>query len=235
MKISCDYKIDDPHIWENLNDLFNGEASDFPCLFAISSFNKGAMRISVIDENEQEISKSISSDLIKLSSHLSEDLIEPDLSLITYLAIITNKVHHDISFDETLFLTNLLQGLFNIDPVEWPENKTKNMNDQNFEFYHNGRVLFPVFLSPSHRSKIRRSPFVMIAFQPGRTFDYNKTERKDLYERMRKSIHRRIDTFYNDNRPHYLSKKSSGKNICQYVGYDQTEIDRLYTYKELAK
>ena len=235
MNSSLELRTADPDTWKTLNELFNGKKNLFPCLFAIRSFNKGAMRVSVINERNSCLAEAISSDLIELSKTLSEDLIEPDLSLITYLSVIKNSNVQNNILDETFFLTNLLEEMFNIDPESWPDKKTKKMGDEDFEFFHNGRIWFPVLLSPSHCSKIRQSPFTMIAFQPGRTFDYNKVEKKDIYERMRKSIHRRIDIFYDNNRPYYLSEKSSGKNICQYIGHDKKEFEVNYIYKELKK
>ena len=235
MNNSFQFKSIDPYVWNKLNDLFNGNMSSFPCLFAISSFNKGAMRISVMNDTGAAVVKHISNDLVELSKYLSKNLIEPELSLVTYLAVIDNAAESNDSFDETRFLCGLLQDLYKIDPERWPNNKTKNTNDAEFEFYHNGMVWFPVLLSPSHRSSIRRSPFLMVAFQPGRTFDYNKTVKKNRYDVMRKSIHHRIDDFYKNNRPHYLSDKSSGKNICQYIGYDKTESDQDFVYEELEK
>ena len=235
MKNSFQLKNIDPYVWSKLDDLFNGGESGFPCLFAISSFNKGAMRISVIHDTDGALVGHISNDLVELSKHISKDLSEPELSLVTYLAVINNTTQSEGWFDETAFLCGLLQDLYKIDPENWPDNKTKNTNDSEFEFYHNGRVWFPVLLSPSHRSSIRHSPFLMVAFQPGRTFDYNKTVKKNRYEIMRKSIHRRIDGFYQNNRPHYLSDKSLGKNICQYIGYDKAESDQYFVYDVLEK
>lgn len=235
MNNSFELRDKNPYVWGKLNEFFNGGESGFPCLFAISSFNKGAMRVGAANGATREsVAKKISSDLIELSKHITEELHEPDLSLITYVAVINTSNHEESTGDETQFLTQLLQDLHNLDPEKWPDNKTTKMNDPEFEFYYNGKIWFPVFLTPSHRSKIRRAPFVMIAFQPGRTFDFNKTVERHFYDRMRQSIHRRIDDFYDNNRPHYLSNKSSGKNICQYIGYDETENNKDFVYKELS-
>lgn len=67
---------------------------------------------------------------------MENKLEEPDLSLITYLAIIDNQELKQHPTNETLFITDLLQNLYKIDQEAWPNNKTKNLNDQDFEFYH---------------------------------------------------------------------------------------------------
>jgi len=52
---------------------------------------------------------------------------------------------------------------------------------------------------------------------------------------MRTSTHGRIDNFYSAGKPYYLSKKSSGKNIVQFIGADLSEFDSTYSYPVIVK
>ncbi len=212
---SKDFSEKHYHIWNTLNQLFNSKESGFPCLYAISSFNKGEMYFGVSNKTAS-CANTIANDLKEMTHLLDGDLTNESKSLITYVNIISKD---DIS-DVESFLVGLLRDIHKLDNKEWPDSVTKNMSDHDFEFYYNGCAWFPVLLSPSHPSTIRRSPYILIAFQPGVTFDYNKNIRTEFYQRMRASIHNRIDSFYKNERPYYLSDKSSGKNFFQYVGFD---------------
>lgn len=231
MQRSSDFRKTNYHVWAELNNLFNENKRRFPCLFAISSFNKGQMWVRAIDDMSLFFD-AIAEDLIKLSETAPSELNETEKSLTTYVAVVNNKSSSSPA-SETEFLTHTLQSLRGLDPKEWPEKRTKNTNDPEFEFYFNNKIWFPVFLSPWHRSLIRQAPYIAIAFQPGSTFDHNKSKTPDRYERMRKSIHSRIDCFYMNDRPYYLSQKSSGKNICQYIGYDETENNPNFSFPRL--
>lgn len=213
-----------PMLWSNLNDFFNSKDNIFPCLYAISSFNKQAMYFGVSNQNESI--ENLADDLKEMSLLLDSERDEKSKTFNTYIYILQN---HNIK-DVGEFLINLLQALHKIDEKEWLENATKDMNAPDFEFCFNGHLWFPVLLTPNHPSKIRCNLYTLIAFQPSITFDYNKKNKSELYQRMRMSIHNRIDNFYNFNRPYYLSDKSSGKNIVQFIGEDLGAFDRSYTY-----
>lgn len=214
-----------PDIWTSLSYLFGGSSS-MPCLFAAASFKKRIMKFTVINKKE-EIIKSLSKDLISFSKTLQGgDLAE---KTYTTLVVVCREAFNDI-LEEEDFIENLLINLHSIDPCNWPDGKTKNMNDQDFEFYWNGLSWFPVLLHKTHREKIRISDFITIGFQPGDVFDFNKKFRTEFHERMRYSIHSRISTIYSGKIPFYLSNKSSGKNICQFSGFDKEEYlcDHIY-------
>ena len=220
--------LSQPGVWHVLDGYFNSKSRIFPCLYAISSFNKGMMRIrSVI--NYDGLDEVVAKDLRLMSQILSTELGDDEKKLITYLIVVVDCNAHG-GFSDRDFLINLLLHLRAQDCKPWPLEKTKNLNDHGFEFCFHGCVWFPVILSPWHRSDIRRAPFFMIAIQPGATFDFNKSSRARYYNNMRTSIHRRIDKFYNEGRPYYLSSNSSGKNICQYIGYDELEDDPNYIF-----
>ena len=54
--------------------------------------------------------------------------------------------------------------------------------------------------------------------------NYLKKIEPERYCTMRRSIHRRLDILFENNLPFYLSEKSSGKNIVQYLGFDPEEL-----------
>jgi len=212
-----------------LNDMFNSNNKVFPCLYAISSFNKKVMYFGV--SNQTESIEGLANDLKEMSLLLDKERSEKSKMFNTYIYIIKNHSVEDVSE----FLINLLQKLHKVDKKDWLENSTKDMNSPHFEFCFNGKLWFPVLLTPNHPSTIRRSPFTLIAFQPSITFDYNKQTKSEFYQRMRTSIHCRVDDFYSEGRPYYLSNKSSGKNIIQFIGFDKSEFDKNYNYPLVSK
>lgn len=201
-------------LWNGFNEMFNSKDKIFPCLYAISSFNKKTMYFGV--SNQTVSIENLANDLKEMSLLLNGDRDEKSKMFNTYVHIIQN---HSIE-NVREFLINLLQALHELDEINWLGNVTKDMNEPDFEFCFNGKLWFPVLLTPNHPSKIRRSPFTLIAFQPSVTFDYNKKSKSEFYQRMRSSIHNRVDNFYSEGKPYYLSEKSSGKNIIQFIGFD---------------
>jgi FPC/CPF motif-containing protein YcgG len=218
-----------PALWRTLNELFNSKDKAFPCLYAISSFNKQAMHFGISNQNESV--EKLAADLKEMSLLLDGVRDEKSKAFNTYIHIIENHNVENVS----AFLINLLQELHQLDDKEWLENATKDMSVPEFEFCFNGQLWFPVLLTPNHPSKIRRSFYTLIAFQPSITFDHNKKNKSMFYQRMRMSIHNRIDGFYKNSRPYYLSDKSSGKNIVQFVGEDLSELDRNYRYSIIGE
>lgn len=218
-----------PEIWGSLSNQLNGHG-DFPCLFAIASFKKMIMKF-VIADNKSHIIRLLSESLLNFSNHIKT---ERSLTTKTYetLVLICRENFDD---DNNNYLENLLIDLHNIDPCDWPKEKTKNTNDQDFEFYWGGVAWFPIFLHQTHKEKIRKFPFPTIGFQPVSTFEFNKKYREEFYAKMRTSTHCKINKIYDNNTPFYLSKNSSGKNICQYTGFDKTEIDINHQYPVLTK
>lgn len=207
-----------PNLWNELNKLFNAKDRIFPCLYAISSFNKHAMFFGV--SSAQISIEELANDLQLMSLFLSSERNEVSKTFNTYVHII--QQHDTKNVGE--FLINLLKELHKVDKKEWVKNATKDINHHEFKFSFNGQLWIPILLTPNHPSTIRRSPHTLIAFQPNITFEYNKVTKSKFYNKMRASIHNRIDDFYKQNRPYYLSNKSSGKNIVQFIGLDFEEI-----------
>ena len=214
-----------PNLWKAFDELFNSKDNVFPCLYAISSFNKHSMYFGVSEQSDLFIDN-IAYDLRTMSLLLNSTRDEKSKTFNTYVHIIQNCNIEDVS----AFLINLLQALHKVDTQEWLENSTKDMNAPEFEFCFNSQLWFPVLLTPNHPSTIRRSAVTLIAFQPSMTFDYNKKIKSEFYQRMRTSIHSRVNTFYNEGKPYYLSDKSSGKNIVQFIGMDLSEFDNNFSY-----
>ena len=220
-----------PKISRDLYNFFS-DMKKFPCLFAIGSFNKKQMNF-IIVEKFSDILGELKKELPIFKTSWDQKQHNTEKTYSTIVLICLEKNHS--SFDETEYINNLLLDLYNIDSISWPQNKTQNLNDQNFEFYFFGNQWFPVLLHENHPSKVRQSPYFMIAFQPGQVFEYNKNYNSLFFQSMRKSIHKRIDFIFNNDRPFYLTSDSSGKNICQYAGLDRTEIDKNYEYPKLSK
>lgn len=213
-----------PVLWEVMHDLFNSKINQFPCLYAISSFNKEAMHFGVSTPNSSvEI---LARDLKDMSLLLDNVRDEKAKTLSTYIHIFQGHKIENVGD----FLINLLRDLHHIDEEKWLDNAPNDMNDVNFKFCFNRHLWLPILLSPIHPSSIRSCSYTLIAFQPNVTFDYNKQERPEYYQRMRTSTHQRIDNYYLDGKPYYLSEQSSGGNIVQFIGTDLSEHDCTYRY-----
>lgn len=230
--LSChSLKITHPDIWDELELFFNGR-SVLPCLFAVASFHKKMMKFIVV-EKRSEIVNELIANLPKFNDLInSEENITSKTYSTTILICLEGAGER---FDETDFINKFLADLSVQDKYPWPNDKTRNFDDQDFEFYWGGVQWFPVLLHPKHAVEIRRSPFFMIAFQAGKVFDFNKQNRPFFYENMRNVIHGKIKKTYPERLPFYLSEKSSGKNICQYAGMDKKEIDPTYKYPKLPE
>ena len=225
---SCQFIELHPKLWDAFDKFFNSKEKYFPCLYAISSFNKKNMYFGVSNQSCLFIDN-LANDLKEISLLLDAERSEMSKTFNTYVHIIESGNIKDVGD----FLIKTLQGLHKIDTKDWLENATKDMNSPEFEFCFNEKLWFPVLLTPNHPSIIRQSPYTLIAFQPSITFDYNKKNKSEFYKRMRVSIHNRLDNFYSNNRPYYLSEKSSGKNIVQFIGVDLGEFDCNYVYPSI--
>ncbi len=232
MAISIDdLKLNHPDIFESLGESFSWK-NNFPCLFAIASFNKCLMKFVVVDF-KNEIIPSISKALFDFATDFkeSQDVMEKTYGTL----VLVCREKFDCLSEEENFIENLLIDLRSTDPCYWPEGKTNNPNDHDFEFYWAGLPWFPIIMHNGHREEVRKSKFLTIGFQPGGVFEFNKVNGADFYERMRNAIHGRLKVIYSENLPFYLSDKSSGKNICQYAGFDKKEFDIDYLYPILIQ
>lgn len=218
-------KSQNHEIWGLLSSYFS-TASNLPCLFAMASFKKAIMNFLIVNSYD-DIINNFSENIINFNA-MCESMSFHDKTYKTLL-IVSSDINLT-GIDESEFIGNLLADLALIDKIAWPDGKTKNMDDQDFEFYWGGHSWFPILLHKHHKETVRRSPLFMLGFQPGDTFNFNKSERPDFYIAMRKAIHRRIHDVYRDDVPFYLSDASSGRNICQYSGCDKKEFNSHYEY-----
>lgn len=213
-----------PVLWQAISNLFNSKIDQFPCLYAISYFNKDAMYFGVSDPKNSI--ESVASGLKEMSLLLDNERDEKAKTLNTYIHIFQDFHIENVSD----FLVNLLQSLHHIDEKKWLDNSPNDMNHTDFKFCFNSRLWLPILLSPSHPSKIRCCRYTLIAFQPSVTFDHNKQEKPQYYQQMRAATHKRIDSFCSAGKPYYLTEKSTGKNIVQFIGTDLSEHDSAYSY-----
>ncbi len=227
-KKPSELRLEKPDVYETLNAKIN--SIDFPCLFAKSSFNKDKMFIRVLDskDNEWEI---VSHDMIMINNKISNCTDEVSKSITTYL-VVFRYIKYKI-VDDGLFLIEMLKNLHRLDSCCWSNTKTKDPNASDFEFFFSGKVWFPVVMSPWHKSLIRVAPYLMVAIQPGDVFDFNKKCRSKYYYNMRRSIHKNIYNFYKGDLPYFLSGNSSGKNLWQYIGYDETADNKSFSFEKI--
>ena len=190
-----------------------------PCLYAIDAINHTRANIVHYNYNKNYKYK-IVMDLRKFLKNLKTS---PLNKAKTFIACF-DDVNPVGRIEMAGFLLEVLALLREFDEKPWPTRKTADIFDEKYEFYFNGEVIFPVLMCRNHDSEARRSLYTMVAFQPGSIFDYLKKIESERYCVMRKSIHRRLDFLFKNNLPFYLSEKSSGKNIVQYLGFDPEEL-----------
>lgn len=206
------------NLFEKIGKIFLSN-SEFPCIYAMASFKKEVMKFLVFHSYND-----ILNNLPEALNLLKNKTFYNELEETYETLILVSDCFFLESGEEGEFIRRLLSDLSAIDGFDWPKGKTKNFDDQDYEFYWGGVTWFPVLLHKSHKEIVRSAPLFILAFQPGSTFEFNKNIRTKFYEKMRASIHKRIDKIYSGNLPFYLSKKSSGNNICQYSGSDYKEI-----------
>lgn len=216
-------------IYEELSSLFDNKNSNFPCAFAKSSFNLDCMNIGIYDFFlNHSVIKEVSNDLRHISTKLKlKNRTEYKERFETFVTIYKRSdIQSTVDFQNVFF--TFLQDLHEIDLLDWPQDFTKDPEDSTFSFCFNGDIWFPVSLSPFHKYSIRNSRYIIIAFQPGLTFDLNKTKYQQKFSTMRLSIHKKIDSLYKGKLPLYLTPESEGKNYVQYIGDDPKLTDSTY-------
>lgn len=218
------FKLKYPDLFSSFKSLIMNK-SKFPCIHAQVSLSKELMYFGVSSSGDENFNK-LANDLTEMSNFLNNYRTDDEKSFNTYIYIINN---HEVS-NVTIFLLSLLQSLHELDTHKWPSDKTKDMNRNDFEFHFNGNIWVPILLTKHHPTLMRRSPFTLVSFQPEKTFSYNKKTKTERYKKIRISTHRKIDRIYNYSKPFYLSSKSSGNNIVQYIGLDMKEFNNTYTY-----
>lgn len=190
-----------------------------PCLYAIDAINHARAKIihyKYYGDSKNKIAK----DLREFLNTLKRSPLNKSK---TFMACF-DDVDPVGRVEMAEFLLGILAVLREFDEKPWPARKTADIFDGKYEFHFNGKVVFPVLMCRNHNSKARRSLYTMVAFQPGSIFNYLKKIEPERYCTMRRSIHRRLDILFENNLPFYLSEKSSGKNIVQYLGFDPEEL-----------
>ena len=209
-----------PDIWSDLNGLFKIT----PCIYSSASFKTNNMFFGISENNnEMEV---ISRDLRSLSRLIADEGNNKISRYATYVHIFMGR---DVS-DVTDFMVSLLCELHGVDDSIWPECLTKNMSDADFKFFFAKYLWFPVLLTKDHPSILRRFTYTIIAFQPDIVFEFNKNNNPMVYEKIRLATHKKINSILGGLRPDYLTEKSIGKNIVQFIGYDRELIEDGYVF-----
>lgn len=210
-------------IFQSVEDIF-AYPKAFPCLFAINSYHKNMMFFSDYSEKNcaLDVIADISLDLINFNKFIKLNVDSCSFPFYTLVFILPSpKDSTNISLMN--YVLDIIDYLRRSDNLEWPVDKEKDIFNKDFELYFNQARWFPVLLTPQHPNEIRRADFTLLAFQSGDVFDSLRRNNNVKYEKIRQAVHRKIDMFYNYNRPYYLTPRSSGKNIVQYLGFDPDE------------
>lgn len=215
MLTSKSLKLKHPEIFFKVKFIFSSKRSVLPCLFAIKSFHKLKMNFGVSLKDSNYIND-IALGLNLFTRKIAKNKSVQEKTFSTYVHIIDNIKVKNVRD----FLTDTLQLLNEVDKTPWLENETTDMNDPSFEFCFNGKKWFPVLLSQDHPTKIRKASLTIIAFQPSEIFHYNKTKQNKQFNQMREAIHNKINKYYLNEKPFYLTAESKGKNISQFIGFD---------------
>lgn len=204
-----------PDLFTKLNSFIN-KNNTFPCLFGISSFNKNYMYFSISHHNNfSNTCSEIANDMINYSKILSYLDNGKEKSYTTILAVMPNLGEINLRY----FMPSLFKELNKNDNNCSHIIKEEEIWLDNFEFEFNSEKWVPILLDKSHITEIRQSPFTMVAFQPQKTFEYNKSECPIQYDRIRNAIWKRIKNIYPKELPYYLGK-SKGNLIIQSTGFD---------------
>ena len=214
------------------NELFEGNKSlfqdieelikskNFPCLFALNSFHKNHMYF----YDTRVISGSYYEEIYNNLLNFWAKFINPNGKTFYTIILILNPIsktsHDTIKNFVFSFLINLKRQ-----DIASPNLTIDDILNSDFEFRLSNTTWFPVFLCSNHPTLLRNSPITLIAIQPKITFDNLKKQPNEFYEKVRQATHRRINNIYKNNKPFYLSDKSSGINAIQYIGFDPNHIE----------
>ncbi|MEA3315067.1 MAG: YqcI/YcgG family protein [Campylobacterota bacterium] len=216
-------------IFDKISSTFN--SSYYPCMYGKLSFTKNMMYAGIYKDLELNSIKTLANDLEEMSKQLKIQDSKEERIYNTFIAIFDID-DTKISFDNIWY--KIIIQLHNLDKKEWKKNSTKDLNNADFKFSFNSKLWYPVLITPSHPNKIRKSKITILSFQPDQTFLLNQEIDNKYYQNIRKKIHKKIDKIYDNKKPHYLSDKSTGKGMVQFLGYDFEE-DEKFKYPNIIK
>jgi FPC/CPF motif-containing protein YcgG len=217
-----------PAIYIKVENSFFSEY--YPCFFGKMSFQKDLMYYGLYKDISEQSITDLANNLREMSIFLDSERNHNQKSLNTFIAIFEN-INENISFDSLWY--EIISKLHTKDNKQWKSNTTMNLNDANFKFSFDNKLWYPVLLTPVHTQLTRKSEITILSFQPDETFIYNKESNKVFYEKGRNAIYSKIDKIYHSKRPHYITEKSSGKNIVQFLGYDFEENVAGFKYPNI--
>jgi len=219
-----DLKKNNHIIYSKIYDTFYYQ--NFPCIYAKLSFSKNMMYTGIYTDLSLKTISSLADDLRIMSKYLDNQKTKDEQLLNTFIAVF------DIDDSQQSFYEiwmKIIKTLHSYDKKKWKIGATSNLNNPEFKFSFDEKLWYPVLITPNHPNKIRCSKITILSFQPDQTFNFNKKINNINYQNIRKKTHSKIDKIYNYSLPHYLSEKSSGKGIVQFLGYDfESEKDFVY-------
>lgn len=214
-------------IFLKISNTFN--SSTYPCYFGKTSFKNNLMYASIYKDLESSSIFELSNDLREMSIHLDNQQTNKEKMFNTFIAIFDIN-DSKISFEQIWY--KIIKQLIKFDKKPWKNNATKNLNDPDFKLSFDDKLWYPVLITPNHPNLVRRSDITILSFQPDQTFILNEKLDKASYQKMRTKIHEKINTIYNNDKPHYISNHSTGKGIVQFLGYD-FEIEKDFKYPDI--
>lgn len=214
-------------IFLKISNTFN--SNTYPCYFGKTSFKNNLMYASIYKDLENSSIFELSNDLREMSIHLDNQQTNKEKMFNTFIAIFDIN-DSKISFEQIWY--KIIRQLIKFDKKPWKNNTTKNLNDPDFKLSFDDKLWYPVLITPNHPNLVRRSDITILSFQPDQTFILNEKLDKASYQKMRTKIHEKINTIYNNDKPHYISNHSTGKGIVQFLGYD-FEIEKDFKYPDI--
>ncbi len=220
-------ELKDKIIYSKLSETFN--AINYPCIYGKISFNRNLMYAGVYKDILSTSIELLADDLKIMSQYLDNQNNKDEMIFNTFIAV--------FDIDNSSFLFDaiwyeIIRKLHLFDKKEWKKDATKDLGDSEFKFSFDNKLWYPVLITPNHPNKIRQSKITILSFQADQTFIFNKKLANDFHQKKRKQIYKKIDKIYENKRPHYLSEKSKGKYIVQYLGYDFEE-DEDFRYPSI--
>ncbi len=217
-----------PETYRKLSDTFNNKF--FPCLYGKMSFLNNLMYAGLYPDTKEDSIRLLAKDLREMSLHLDNQSKIQEMKFNTFIAVFDID-DREIDFDKLWY--KIISNLHKKDLKKWKTGSTKDLNNADFKFSFDNKLWYPVLITPSHPSKIRKSKITILSFQPDQTFLLNKEIDNDFYQNMRKKIHLKINKLYQGKEPYYLSSESTGKGIVQFLGYDFQNDDKSFQYPDL--
>jgi len=219
--------------WENsaFNDLCElltpvnpNKGAGFPCILGLIAFQKEFMKVSFYESlDNQDSLKALGRNLACFSDELSKERSVESHKYSTFLAIFhtgSKNFNVDKFAQAAKLLWDLLQYLHDHDPIPWPPDAVKNVNDVKFQYRYHGQRFFPLYFSPLHEYLARKTKTFMILFQPTEIFNFHR-EHTEHFKKIQTETHKRIERYTDEPPQFYTLDYGTVYETMQYLGEHQ--------------